>query len=71
MVPQAKIFAVRSSRLVAEKIAEAYGQPVGKIELTMFSDGEFQPSFEETVRGGRVFLIWSTQPPTDNLWSFC
>lgn len=67
MVPQAKIFAVRSSKVVAEKIAEAYGQPIGKIEITRFSDGEFQPSFEETVRGGRVFLIGSTNPPTENL----
>lgn len=67
MVPSAKIFAVRSSRVLAEKIAKAYGQPVGKIELSEFSDGEFQPSFEETVRGGRVFLIGSTHQPTENL----
>ena len=67
MGPQAKIFAVRGSYELAERIAEAYGQPLGNIELTEFSDGEFQPSFEETVRGGRVFLIGSTQPPTDNL----
>ncbi len=67
MGPHAKIFAVRGSYKLAERIAEAYGQPLGNIELTEFSDGEFQPSFEETVRGGRVFLIGSTQPPTDNL----
>ena len=67
MGPQAKIFAVRDSYQLAELIAEAYGQPLGNIELTEFSDGEFRPSFEETVRGGRVFLIGSTQPPTDNL----
>ncbi len=48
-------------------MAEAYGQPLGNIEITAFSDGEFQPSFEETVRGGRVFLVGSTQPPTENL----
>ncbi len=67
MVPSAKIFAVRSSRVLAEKIAQAYGQPMGKIEIAEFSDGEFQPSFEETVRGGRVFLIGSTMQPTQNL----
>ncbi len=67
MVPSAKIFAVRSSKVLAEKIAKAYGQPIGKIELSEFSDGEFQPSFEETVRGGRVFLIGSTNQPTQNL----
>jgi ribose-phosphate pyrophosphokinase len=67
LVPSAKIFAVRSSKVLAEKIAKAYGQPIGKIELSEFSDGEFQPSFEETVRGGRVFLIGSTNQPTQNL----
>ena len=67
MVPSAKIFAVRSSKVLAEKIAQAYGQPMGKIEITEFSDGEFQPSFEETVRGGRVFLVGSTMQPTQNL----
>lgn len=67
MVPSAKIFACRTSAALAAKIAKAYGQPVGKVEITEFSDGEFQPSFEETVRGGRVFLIGSTMPPTENL----
>lgn len=67
MVPSAKIFAVRSSKILAEKMAQAYGQPMGKIEIAEFSDGEFQPSFEETVRGGRVFLIGSTMQPTQNL----
>ncbi|HAD96840.1 MAG TPA: ribose-phosphate pyrophosphokinase, partial [Cryomorphaceae bacterium] len=67
VVPSAKIFACRSSVDLAAKIAKAYGQPVGKVEITEFSDGEFQPSFEETVRGGRVFLIGSTMPPTENL----
>mgnify|MGYP003631157725 CR=1 FL=1 len=67
MVPIAKIFSCRSSVKIAEKIAESYGLPLGKVEITQFSDGEFQPSFEETVRGGRVFLIGSTMPPTENL----
>lgn len=67
MVPSAKIFAGRGSRALAERIAEAYGQPLGKVAFQEFSDGEFQPSFEETVRGGRVFLVQSTNPPADNL----
>lgn len=67
MVPSAKIFAVRSSEALAEKIAHAYGQPMGRMIISKFSDGEFQPSFEETVRGGRVFLIGSTNPPADNI----
>lgn len=67
MVPSAKIFAGRGSRALAERIAEAYGQPLGKVAFQEFSDGEFQPSFEETVRGGRVFLVQSTNPPAENL----
>lgn len=67
MVPSAKIFAVRSSQALAERMAKAYGLPMGTIEITKFADGEFQPSFEETVRGGRVFLVGSTMPPTENL----
>lgn len=67
-LPTAKIFAGRNSFSLAEDIARAYGQPMGTVAITEFSDGEFQPSFEETVRGGRVFLINSTNPPSDNLF---
>ena len=67
MTPQAKIFAVRGSRSIAEKIAQVYGQPLGEVIIQEFSDGEFQPSFEETVRGGRVFLVGSTMQPSENL----
>lgn len=67
MVPQAKIFATRSSMEIAQKMADSYGLTLGKVEFNEFSDGEFQPSFEETVRGGRVFLVGSTMQPTDNL----
>ncbi len=48
-------------------MAASYGIPLGKVEINEFSDGEFEPSFEETVRGGRVFLVGSTHQPTDNL----
>ena len=65
--PEPKLFAVRGSMQLAKKIAKYYGKELGKVSISQFSDGEFQPSFEETVRGGRVFLIGSTNPPTDNL----
>jgi len=65
--PEPKIFACRQSVELAEKIAEAYGEPLGKVSVETFSDGEFQPSFEESIRGGRVFLIGSTFPNSDNL----
>ena len=67
MNPQPKIFAASGSRALAEKIAKAYGTELGKIELSRFSDGEFQPCFEETVRGAHVYLICSTPPPSENL----
>lgn len=63
-----KIFAGRASRLLAEKIAKEYNVDLGNVKVTDFSDGEFQPSFEETVRGQDVFLIQSTMPPSDNLF---
>ncbi|MDP2061095.1 MAG: ribose-phosphate pyrophosphokinase [Flavobacteriaceae bacterium] len=65
--PEPKIFACRQSVEIAEKIATAYGEPLGKVSVATFSDGEFQPSFEESIRGGRVFLIGSTFPNSDNL----
>ena len=61
------IFSGRSSRYLAEKIAESYGVEMGKSIVTEFSDGEFQTSFEENIRGRDVFIVQSTIPPTDNL----
>ncbi|WP_297333916.1 ribose-phosphate pyrophosphokinase [Flavobacterium sp.] len=65
--PEAKIFACSQSVYLAEKIAKSYGVELGKITISKYSDGEFQPSFEESIRGLRVFLICSTFPSTDNL----
>ncbi|WP_031426437.1 ribose-phosphate pyrophosphokinase [Flavimarina sp. Hel_I_48] len=65
--PQAKIFGCTQSKALAEKIAKEYGQGLGKIITSTYSDGEFQPSFEESVRGSRVFLIGSTMPSSENL----
>ena len=67
MSSQIKIFSCSKSNYLAEKIAESYGHPLGKCEVQQFSDGEFQVSIKETVRGCEVFLIQSTPPPTDNL----
>lgn len=62
------IFSGRASRYLAEQIAKAYGQDLGKVTLNTFSDGEFQPSFEETIRGNDLFLVQSTFSPVDNLF---
>lgn len=62
-----KLFAGTGSIQVAENIAKAYGQELGDMAVSRFSDGEYQPHFNETVRGCDVFLIQSTHQPTDNL----
>jgi ribose-phosphate pyrophosphokinase len=62
-----KIFSGRATRILAAQIAKNYGVDLGNIIISEFSDGEFIPSFEETVRGSKVFIIQSTPPPSDNL----
>jgi len=67
MEQQALLFSTQGSRDLALKIAEYYGEELGKQKMLYFSDGEFQPAFEQSVRGTRVFIIGSTFQPTDNL----
>ena len=62
-----KLFACAQSMELAKKIAKEYNSPLGNVITTHFSDGEFQPAFEESVRGRRIFIIGSTFPPADNL----
>ena len=68
MTNEVKIFSGSASKVLAESIAEAMGKELGKSTLSYFSDGEFQPAFEESVRGCDVFIIQSTPPPTDKLF---
>ncbi|NRA11324.1 MAG: ribose-phosphate pyrophosphokinase [Crocinitomicaceae bacterium] len=63
-----KIFACQASEKLAGRIAASYGVGLGDVTTTVFSDGEFQVSFEETVRGQDVFIVQSTMPPSDNLF---
>jgi ribose-phosphate pyrophosphokinase len=62
-----KIFSGRATVYLAEKIANAYGEPLGEVNYQQFSDGEMSPYIQESVRGHEVFLIQSTFPPSDNL----
>ena len=48
-------------------ISKSYGQELGNIAILNYSDGEFQPSFEESIRGARIFIIGSTHPNSENL----
>ena len=63
-----KIFSCRGSQYLAEKIAKALKLDLGKSIVNVFSDGEFQPAFDESVRGATVFIVQSTFPPVENLF---
>ena len=63
----AKLFSGTGSQYLAEKIAKRFGEPLGKVNIQKFSDGEISVEFLESIRGRFVFLIQSTFSPTDNL----
>jgi ribose-phosphate pyrophosphokinase len=67
MPSQVKIFSGRAMIPLASKIAKSYGTELGTVVITEFSDGEFQPSFEENIRGKDVFIVQSTFAPAGNL----
>ncbi len=66
-VPEPKIFACSQSTELGLKIARYYGTELGKVHFSRYSDGEFQPSYEESIRGARIFIIGSTNPSSENL----
>ncbi|YCJ93757.1 MAG: ribose-phosphate diphosphokinase [Candidatus Karelsulcia muelleri] len=61
------LFSSRKSLHLSKEIAHFYGDILGNINFLEFSDGEYEPDFEQSVRGTSVFLIGSTLPPADNL----
>ena len=63
-----KIFTCKASKEFATKVAKALNIEIGDSDVLTFSDGEFQPSYNESVRGATVFIVQSTFPPTDNLF---
>lgn len=64
---QPKIFACTNSKVLGERIAKAFGEDLGNVITSTYSDGEFQPSYEESIRGTRIFVIASTNPGPENL----
>lgn len=62
-----KIFSGTGSQYLAKQIALRFGEPLGKINIQKFSDGEIGVEFQESIRGQYVFLIQSTFAPMDNL----
>ena len=63
-----KLFTCKASKDFALKVAKALKLELGDSDVLTFSDGEFQPSYNESVRGATVFIVQSTVPPTDNLF---
>ena len=61
------VFSGSATRYLAEKICQSLGCPLGKMQMTKFSDGEFVVSYEESIRGRDIFLVQSTFPTSDNL----
>ncbi len=68
MTRPVNFFAGTNTKHLAAKIANCFGSKLSKSSIVEFSDGEFEPSFDETVRGSDVYLIQSTAPPSDNLF---
>ena len=68
MAREVKLFSGEATRYLADNIALSYGLPLGDVIVSHFSDGEFSPYFDETVRGCDVFIIQSTFAPTNNLF---
>ena len=62
-----KIFTGTNSQQLGEKIVNVLGVTIGACELKHFSDGEIWMRYNENIRGRDVFIIQSTNPPSDNL----
>ena len=60
-----KIFTCNSNIAVAKQMASCMGLPLGKAEVTHFSDGEIAVSINESVRGSDVFIVQSTCAPVN------
>ena len=62
-----KIIGCQSTLELARKVSKSLDIEICNTSVVEFSDGEFEPSFDETVRGSHVFLVQSTIPPSENL----
>lgn len=66
-LPPIKVFAGTKSQYMAKEICRDLGCELGKMNIQYFADGEFEVSFEESIRGCEVYLVQSTFPNSDNL----
>jgi ribose-phosphate pyrophosphokinase len=67
VLPDVKLISGRATHYLAQKIAETYGQELTPVEVMQFSDGEFEPVIQDSVRGSFVFCMQSTFTPFENL----
>jgi len=65
MLEKIRIFSGNANRDLALKICEKLGVPLGKANVSTFSDGETRVEINENVRGMDVFIIQSTCPPVN------
>jgi ribose-phosphate pyrophosphokinase len=56
-----------ANRALAEEVAQHLGQPLCKVTIKRFADGEIFVKIDENVRGRDVYIIQPTNPPADNL----
>ncbi|MEP6849564.1 MAG: ribose-phosphate pyrophosphokinase [Acidobacteriota bacterium] len=61
-----KIFSGNAHPALAQEICDHLGCDLGKAHNERFSDGEFNFQIGENVRGGDVFIVQPTCPPTDS-----
>lgn len=61
-----KLFALNSNKALAQEIADFIGVELGAAEITRFEDGEIRINIEESVRGDDVYLIQSTNDPSND-----
>src|SRR5690625_3049369 len=60
-----KVFALNSNPDLALAVAEQIGVPLGKSDVSTFSDGEIQINIEESIRGCDIYIVQSTSAPVN------
>jgi ribose-phosphate pyrophosphokinase len=67
-LPNMAVLSGNANLPLAQRIARHLKQPLGRIQVGRFSDGEVRVEVDENVRGREVFIVQSTCPPVnDNL----
>ena len=65
MLERIRVFSGNANKPLAQKICDKLGVPLGKANVSTFSDGETRVEIDENVRGMDVFIIQSTCPPVN------